>query len=303
MVNWIKTHKLVLLLILIIVYFVTPIFTGFGILGNVKIPSTYDNTGSSSLKMGLPTSGGGINSPNLIYPGQSESPPTTDIANRMVVRESTLSLLVKDVTQTQSQIIKIAQNLGGYMVSTDLSNPQDAPSSTVVLRIPAKDMDNALKMFKDLSVKIVSESLSGEDVTDQYVDNQSRLDTLLRTKAKFDDMLTKASTVQDTLNVQREIINLQAQIDSVKGSQQYLEKTSQMAKLTIYLSTDEIALPYAPSQTWRPDVIFKLAVRSMIETARNIGSLIIWLGVYSVIWVPILVIYIIYRKKFPKKTL
>lgn len=305
MLNWIKTHKLVLLLLLIILLLFSSQlsgFLGFSKNSNFNMPAP-NGLGdySGEISMALPkTSGIGV--PNFIPSYRRESPPTTDISNRMVVRESSLSLLVKNVVETQAHILKTAQSLGGYMVSTDLSNPQDAPSSTVVLRIPAKDMDNALKMFKDLSIKVVSERLLGNDVTDQYVDNQSRLDILLRTKAKFDDMLSKAITVQDTLTVQKEIINLQSQIDSIKGSQQYLEKTTQMARLTIYLSTDEIALPYAPSGSWRPDVIFKLAVRSLISNLRNLGSLAIWLGVYSIIWIPILIGFIIYKRKFANRS-
>lgn len=300
MVTWIKTHKLVFLLLLIIIYLFISRQFGASNLSGLGMPARYDNAGSTSLNMASKI--GGIGAPGFNPSYQRESPPSPETSDRMVATESSLSLLVKNVTQTQSQIISTARNLGGYMVSSSLSNPKDAPSATVVVRIPSKDMDNALKQFKDLGEKVVSENISGEDVTDQYVDNEARLDTLLRTKTKFDDMLIKAATIQDTLSVQREIINLQSQIDSIKGSQQYLEKTAQMAKLTIYLSTDEIALPYAPSETWRPDVIFKLAVRSLIGTARNIGTLLIWLGVYAIIWIPLLIAFIIYRKRFGRKT-
>ncbi len=293
MITWIKTHKLIIVLLLIIIYFFSQQLFGVSTLGRLSIPTPNENAGySSGLKMALPN----------IDTSYREYPPTTDVSNRLVVRESFLSLLVKDVPETQYQIVKTAQSLGGYMVNTNLTNPQDAPSSSVVIRIPSKNMETALNIFKEQAIKVVSETLSGTDVTDQYVDNQAKLDTLNRTKAKFDDMLSKTTNVTEILNIQREIINLQSQIDAIKGSQQYLEKTAEMAKLTVYLSTDEIALPYAPTEVWRPDVIFKLAVRSLIGTLRNLGSLAIWLVVYAIIWVPILIGIIIYRKKFSKKT-
>jgi hypothetical protein len=110
--------------------------------------------------------------------------------------------------------------------------------------------------------------------------------------------MAKAEKIEDLLNVQRELINLQSQIDSLKGQQQYYEKNAEMAKLTIYLSTDELALPYAPSESWRPQVIFKQAVRSLVTSLRKVGTAIIWLAVYSVVWIPVGVgIYIFYRKK------
>jgi hypothetical protein len=77
-----------------------------------------------------------------------------------------------------------------------------------------------------------------------------------------------------------------------------LEKTAKLAKITLYLSTDEYVLPYAPTTPFRPEVIFKQAVRSLVGTLRGLVRLGIWLGVYSVIIVPVgLMIWFFSRKK------
>ena len=183
------------------------------------------------------------------------------------------------------------------MVNSNLNNPQDAATATVTVRVPSAKLQAALQTFRGLGVKVVSENLSGQDVTDEFVDNEARLAILEKTKAKFEEILDNAINVQDILTVQREIINLQSQIDAVKGQQNYLEKSAQMAKLTIYLSTDELALPYAPSETWRPAVIFKQAVRSLLGSARKLGTLVIWLAVYSIIWLPILLLIYFLKKR------
>jgi len=100
-----------------------------------------------------------------------------------------------------------------------------------------------------------------------------------------------------TINIQREIINTQSQIDSYKGQQNYLDKSSQMSKITVYLSTDEFSLPYAPSESFRPEVIFKQAVRTLVTLIRKIATLIIWTLVYSVIWVPVLILILYLKRK------
>ena len=110
-----------------------------------------------------------------------------------------------------------------------------------------------------------------------------------------------AKEITDITNLTREIISMQNQIDSLKGQQDALTKKAQMAKLTIYLSTDEIALPYAPSETFRPNVIFKLAVRSLVGFLRGLAKMTIWLGVYSVVWIPAIVVYTFVRKWFKKR--
>ncbi|MFN4213127.1 MAG: DUF4349 domain-containing protein, partial [Microgenomates group bacterium] len=194
-----------------------------------------------------PSVGGGgegseITSP--IFPPPQEPPPTADLKNRLVIKESYLSLVVNNVVEAQKQIIKKAESLGGYMVSSDLNNPQEAAYATVIIRLPSKKLDQILQYCRHLSVKVISENLQGQDVTDQYVDIEARLSTLYKTKVKFEEIMEKAFKIEDILNIQREIINLQSQIDSLKGQKQYLEQSAKLAKLTIYLSTDELALPY-----------------------------------------------------------
>jgi len=151
--------------------------------------------------------------------------------------------------------------------------------------------------YKDMAVKVVSESVNGTDVTDQYTDLQAQLEVLQKTKIKFEDILDRATAVNDLLNVQRELISLQSQIDSVKGQQKYYEQSAKLSKITIYLSTDELALPYAPTNEWRPTVIFKEAVRSFVGAIRSIGSLIIWAFVYLPIIIPIFFIVRYIKKR------
>lgn len=289
--GWIKNHKLTFLLLLIIGYF---LYTKF--LASPIYPVPYGN-GANQFSTGMKTVQGiPLVRPDVITSNQ-ESPPAPEAAAKLVVSDSYLSLLVSDVEQTQNKIIGTAKNLGGYMVESNIANPRDNATSTIVVRVPSTNFQQALALFRSFSVKVITENLSGQDVTDQFIDNQARLDTLNKTKAKFAEILDKATQIQDILNVQRELINLQSQIDAIKGQQLYLEKTAQMAKITIYLSTDEFALPYAPSESWRPGVIFKQAVRSIIGNMRKVGTAVIWIAVYSVIWIPILLILYLLKKK------
>lgn len=300
--EWIKNNKLSAFLLLILAFIIGKnLFPNFAYRVKYSQP-IYDAAGSNESI--LPKAGGGaLGTPSLsgIAPLISrEYAPAPEVKDRLVIQNSYLSLLVKNVRETADKIIEYTKTNGGYMVNSFLENPQESPTGNVTIRLPAKNLSSVLEYFRSQAIKVVSENLSGEDVTDQYTDIEARLVTLNKTKAKFEEILERAAKVQDILEVQREIINLQSQIDSYKGQQQYLEKSSQMAKITIYLSTDEIALPYAPTEAWRPDIIFKLAVRSMIGRLRKVGTALIWLAVYSIIWVPLLIIFLLIRKKLRK---
>ena len=77
-----------------------------------------------------------------------------------------------------------------------------------------------------------------------------------------------------------------------------MEKTAASAKLTVYLSTDEWSLPYAPEEpAFGPKIIFKQAVRSLVNHGRSLAKGVVWLGVYSVIWGPVLFIWWLIKRR------
>jgi hypothetical protein len=305
--DWVKKNKLTSVLLVIVGFFafqyVYRLFFGVRTL-SIKNPNlAYE----SAADYGIPAGSlGSTGVSNLSLPSSYSLPrqdytPQADVEERLVIQESSLSLLVSDVVDARNKILDFAKKAGGYMVTSSTSNPQDAPTATIVIRVPADKLQEALDYFHSLSIKVVSENLVGRDVTDQYVDIDTRIATYEKTKARFEAILEQATEISDITNLTQQIISMQNQIDSLKGQQDALEKKAQLAKLTIYLSTDEIALPYAPSETFRPTVIFKLAVRSLVGFLRNLAKLAIWVGVYSVVWVPALVIYIFIRKWLKKR--
>lgn len=305
MINWIKNNKLSTALILIIAYFGFQFNTNA--LGRkVGISTQYNSSDnfavSESAMLGAPSAGvsSKIGLP-IMPPDRDDYTPQTDVANRLVIQESNLSLLVKDVVEVRNKILGYTTSNGGYMVNASTANPQDAPTSTVIIRLPANKLQESLDYFHSLSIKVVSENLVGTDVTDQYVDIDKRISQIERTMARLEEILDQATEISDITNLTQQILYYQEQVDSYIGQKESLEKNAELAKLTIYLSTDEIALPYAPSETFRPQVIFKLAVRSLVSSLRDIAEFAIWVGVYSVVWIPALLLYIFIRKWWKQK--
>ena len=250
------------------------------VLPRAGIGTNLEKVGSSSLSLNSLT--------------REETAPSTS-EKRLVIETSNLSLVVKNVQEVSQQIIKKSKELGGFMVENSLTKPEESPFGTIIVRVPDEKTDEALDYFRSLALKISSEKILGQDVTDQYEDIGERLATLEKTKVKFEEILVKAEKINDILQVQKELISLQRQIDNLKGRQEYLEKSAALTKITVYLSSDELALPYQPEGVFRPQVIFKQAVRSFLKTLRVLAGLLIWLGVYLPVWGGILLIIFIVK--------
>jgi hypothetical protein len=284
-ISWVKRNWLILVIILITFVYVKNRGQSVQMTGGYQSGSA---TISDSVGFAAPLS-------NKMMISREVAP--SESANRLVIQDTSLSLQVNDVEEKIKEIYSKTKELGGFLINSNLSKPNGIVSGTISVRIPEAKRSEALDLFKKMAVKVVSESVSGRDVTDQYTDLQAQLDVLQKTKVKFEEILDKAYTVNDLMNVQQQLINLQQQIDSVKGQQKYFEQSSKLSRVTIYLSTDDLALPYAPTNEWRPTVVFKEAVRSLLLTLRNVGNLLIWGVVFSPIWVTAIFVYRFAKKK------
>lgn len=299
--NWIKKNFILVTILLLVVYLA---FNNRFFLLKDSINYGYQTRKTSSsvgfntaMDVGIFDVADKIANPNPMenYPPQTNSP------DRLIIKESSLSLLVANVVETRKKIISYAQSIGGYMVSANTTNPDNQAFAEVIVRVPAEKLEEAINTYRSLGIKVVSENLYGYDVTDQYVDIEKRISQHEKTLQVYEELLNRATQVSDISNITKQILSTQEQIDSLKGQQYALEQNSKLAKLTIYLSTDEIALPYTPDESFRPQVIFKNAVRSMIGSLRSIAAFIIWVGVYAVIWVPALLIFVFGRKVWQNK--
>lgn len=293
-INWAKNHKLVVVLLLVIAYLYLN--------NNTIVPfSQFSKTSSIDYyPNSLPSTEMGMIAPGTSLPPQYIE-KISDTTDRIVIQNSNMSLLVKDVRDSGNQIVTYAKNSGGFMVNTSYNRPSESPFATITVRVPTDNLDEALSFIRSLAIKVTSENLVGTDVTDTYIDIEARLATLKKTQARFEEILDKAVEVQDILTVTRELINLQQQIDSLIGQNKSIENNAKLTKITMYLSADELALPYAPDKAFRPELTFKLAVRSLLSTLRDGANMIIWIGVYSIILVPLLIIVFIVYKKYIKK--
>jgi len=293
-INWAKTHKLIVALFLVIAFLLFRNNIVLPQTSSRNLPPAKNFTGTGDLSEISPRS--------LSTAPQEEISKVSESKDRIVIQTSNLSLLVGDVRKVGDEIVSYAKNIGGFMVTTSYTKPDVSPFATITVRVPTEKLDEALAHFRQLAIKVTSENLVGTDVTEEYTDIEARLDTLQKTKTKFEGILEKAQSVSDILEVQRELINLQEQIDSLKGQKEALEKGANLTKITLYLSTDELALPYTPDKVFRPNVIFKSAVRSLINTLQAIGGILIWVGVFAVIWVPLLIIYLLYKRARGKRS-
>ena len=228
---------------------------------------------------------------------------------RMIVRSARMSLIVKDTEESLSQIKGIVTSLGGYVADTHLWREAEQLRGSVSVRVPAESLDDALSKFKALAVRVESESSKSQDVTEEYTDLSARLRNLEATEQELLELLKtvreKTGKAEDILAVYRELTDIRGQIEQLKGRMQYLEKTSDMASVTIELIPDVLAQPISVGG-WRPSATLAGALRALLHAVRFIADAAIWiiffvLPVVVILLIPFVVIWFFWRRRKKRK--
>lgn len=204
-------------------------------------------------------------------------------AERMIVRNGNLSLKVADVAAARDQITQLASILGGFVVASSLYSSGDSLAGNISIRVPDEKFDGALAGIRALAAKVDQENTSSQDITQEYIDLESRLKNAQATESQYLNLLSKATTVTDILSIQDKLSQTRQQIEQLKGRMQYLEQTSALSLITVSLQTEEGSNPVT-WLSWNFTGILKAAAGGLIIFLQILLAVVIWVIVFSPVW-------------------
>jgi len=239
---------------------------------------------------------------------------TVDVT-RLVIKNADLAIVVKDPKADMERINKLANDLGGYVVSSNLyqsyygPNNTEVPAANVTIRVPVEKLDEALAAVKKDAVDIDRENVSGQDVTSEYVDLQSRLKAKQAAEKKLTEIMQDATKTEDVLAVYNQLQFIQTEIESLKGQIKYYEESAAMSSVSVQLIAEEGAQPIEIGG-WKIQGTAKESVQNLINFLQGFTQFLIrfflnyiWqlLIIFLVFYVIFLVGRAIFRRVFKQK--
>lgn len=204
------------------------------------------------------------------------------ISERLVIKTGQLSLLVADVRRAVEDITKFAEDEEGFVLLADvhkISPESEKLVGIVRIKVPSEKFTQVFNRVRNFGLKVSSENVLGQDVTEEYTDLQSRLRNLEAAESQLLGLMERAGKVTEILEVQRELVRTREQIEQIKGRVEFLTESAKMAAITINLATEEEELPIV-EEGWRPRKVAKAALRSLIRFWQRIGNLVIWSAIF-----------------------
>ncbi|MCQ2583211.1 MAG: DUF4349 domain-containing protein [Treponema sp.] len=202
--------------------------------------------------------------------GNAAEPDIAEV-ERKLIKTANMSLKVDNLDNAENQIQNWCSAYGGYIFS---SNGWEQ-SRNYTIKVPVDKFDAALNSLNGVG-SLISKSVSAEDVSDQYYDLESRLNTKTILLHRLEAYLKDAKNVEELISIERQINSVQSEVESMQGRMKRLR--SQVDYSTIYI---DIRSPSVSNfEGWSP---FKIKMHELGESLGSFfsGLLVIVIGIIA----------------------
>jgi uncharacterized protein DUF4349 len=230
---------------------------------------------------------------------------------RLVIKNAILQIVVPNPQDSLATIGKMAEDMGGWVVTssayqTKTRSGVTVTQATTTIRVPSQRLSEALQRIKDGAESVQTETVSGQDVTQDYVDLQSKLTNLEAAETQLRKIMDSATKTDDVLVVYRELVQVRGDIEVTKGRMKYYEQSAAFSSIQLTLIPTEQEKPLEIAG-WSPLEAVKGAFAALVNTLQGVVNVLIWLAVLVtplliVFGIPALLIVRALRRRAPKAT-
>ena len=228
---------------------------------------------------------------------------------RLVIENADLAIVVKDPKARMAEITALANEMGGYVVSSNLfqsftSFGQEVPEATIVIRVPSERLDDALTRIKEDALNVNYENRTGQDITNIYVDLQSQLKAKQAAEAKLLEIMDEATRAEDVLAIYLQVQQVQTEIEMLKGQIQYYDEAVATSAISVRLIAEEGTQPIEIGP-WTPSGAAREAIQDLILFVQDfvevlIRFVLLTLPALILIAIPLFLVYLagraVYRR-------
>ncbi|MDN4070355.1 DUF4349 domain-containing protein [Paenibacillus vini] len=197
--------------------------------------------------------------------------------NKKLIYRANVVMEVKDYGKTQSEIRNLITLAGGYIVEFSENQSQHERGGNFVIKVPSSGFSSFLDRLEQLKPESLQQGIQGQDVSEEYVDLESRLKVKQAMEARYLKFVEEATKTAQLVEFVNELERIQTEIEQIKGRMRYIDNN-------VSFSTIEIRL-YQPmeksiiKQDEDKEPLFKRAQNALNGSIDAISVVLQWLVV------------------------
>ncbi|MFZ3580149.1 DUF4349 domain-containing protein [Virgibacillus sp. DJP39] len=164
--------------------------------------------------------------------------------NRKIIYTANLHILVKNFQKAVKDIQKQVSERGGYIVESNMygDSGEGSTNGQITARIPQDKFRQFIQFVEEGSSKVIQSSVSGQDVTEEYIDLESRLKSKRVVEKRLLSFMEQAKKTEDLLTISEDLATVQEEIETITGRMKYLQNKSDLATITIEIQEKNVTI-------------------------------------------------------------
>ncbi|MBO7477431.1 MAG: DUF4349 domain-containing protein [Salinivirgaceae bacterium] len=174
------------------------------------------------------------------FGGQMDNAVEQSVTQRKLIKNGSMTLVVDNLEQTRNEVLNLIEKHGGYCANEQYSSWEHSSAYNLAVRIPCGNFDSFVSDVEAGKGKIESKSMYINDVTAEYIDLETRLNTKRSYLERYRQLLKSAKSVQEIVSIEDKIRSLEEEIDSTVGQLKYLTNQVDYSTLHLQIRHDDI---------------------------------------------------------------
>ena len=212
----------------------------------------------------------------------STAPPPVPVSDRQVIKTADLTVEVEKVGKAEEAVKALAERAGGWV--NDLKSNMDSDNhmhSDITVRVPATQFRTVIDGVSGLG-KVKNATESGEDVTMQMVDLDSRIRNLEREEATVLKLYNAATKMDDILKIEEKLSAVRGQIEEAQGRLRKMKDSVSYSTISVHLAEPQVAT--VPQEQWSVWVQLVSAERASLKHLRGFVDWLLWFVIVDLLW-------------------
>ncbi|HEU4932504.1 MAG TPA: DUF4349 domain-containing protein [Pyrinomonadaceae bacterium] len=212
---------------------------------------------------------------------------------RKIIRNAEITMEVSSTTDTQHRVASIAESKGGFVVTSESKQRENVDPAQrtldikLVVRVPSPHFGVAFDEIKKLASNTPSEQVTGQDVTEEFIDLEARIKTQKALEIQFLEIMRQAYKVADALEVQRQIADVRTEIEKLEGRKRFLENRSSLSTITVNIQAPKPVIAVTGTG-------FGQQVREAVSDSVGMASdMVLFFVRFAILMVPLLVFIVL----------
>lgn len=204
---------------------------------------------------------------------------TFEIRDLKIIKTANVRFKVKNVQKSTQAIKVLVNDYEGYISNMRFSNNSYQKENSFTIKVPKNNFDKLLDSLSSVAEFIDHVEIASKDVTEEYMDVETRLKTKLEVKARYEEILRKnAKTVKDILETEEKLRVIQEEIEVAQGRLKYMVNRVSFSTITVglYETVEHKEQPEVYKRTFGSEITEALSFGWNLIKSIFLGIIYIW---------------------------